>query len=144
VAQPFTLEAPDSLTWVIDPPVDPCGDGYVRGARVEIRVDGLAAHAIANLDSATPQTLAKFFSQLDADWRGWDGECRWRALEGLAIEARHDGGRVLVAVTVEHSWYSRATRAMTRKTWSARVVFTLEAGEQLRAVAWELASLLGE
>jgi hypothetical protein len=58
--------------------------------------------------------------------------------------AWHDGGHILVAVTVEHSWYSRASRAVTRDTWSARVVFHLEAGEQLRAVARELASLLGE
>jgi hypothetical protein len=77
-------------------------------------------------DSSTPQTLAEFSGQLDADWRGWEGERRWRALEGLAVEAWHDGGHVLVAVTVEHSWYSRYTQAMARETWSARVVFTLD------------------
>jgi hypothetical protein len=144
VAQPFTLKAPDGPAWVIDPPVDPYGDGYTHQARVEIRADGLTAHTIVTIDSATPQTLAEFFGQLDADWRGWDGERRWRALEGLAIEARHDGGHVLIAVTIKHGWYSRHARAMTRDEWSARVVFTLEAGEQLRAVARELASLFGQ
>jgi hypothetical protein len=66
VAQPFTLEVPDGPTWVIDPPFDLYGDGYVRKARVEIRADGLAAHTIATLDYS-PETLAAFFSQLDAD-----------------------------------------------------------------------------
>jgi hypothetical protein len=124
VDQPFTLEIPDGPTWIIDPPVDPYGDGYTHKARVEIRADGLVARTIATLDGA-PQTLAEFFSQLDADWRGWDGERHWRAPEGLAIMAWHDGGHILVAVTVEHSWYSRASRAVTRDTWSARVVFHL-------------------
>jgi hypothetical protein len=143
VAQPFTLEVPDGPTGVIDPPFDPYGDGYVRKARVEIRADGLAAHTIATLDYS-PETLAAFFSQLDADWRGWEGERQWRALEGLAITAWHDGRHVLVAVTVKPRRYSQASGAMTRDTWSARAVFTLEAGEQLRAAARELASLLGE
>jgi hypothetical protein len=144
VAQPFTLEAPGGPTWVIDPQVDPHADGYTRQARVEIRSDGLIARTIATIDSTTPHTLAEFFAQLEADWRGWDGERRWRALEGLAIEARHDGGHVLVAVTVTHSWYSRQVQAMTRDEWSARVTFSLEPGEQLRTVARELASLFGE
>jgi hypothetical protein len=134
VTQPFTLEVLDGPTWVIDPPVDPFGDGYIHQARVEIRADGLAAHTIATIDSATPQTLAEFFGQLDADWRGWDGERHWRAVEGLAVQAWHDGGHVLVAVTV-HSSYRRYVRAMATDEWSARVVFTLEAGEQLKSVA---------
>ena len=97
MAQPFTLEAPGGLTWVIDPPVDPCEDGYVREARVEIRADGLAAHTIANLDSATPQTLAEFFSQLDADWRGWD----------VQIAARHADPRTTMR-------YDRARQNLDR------------------------------
>jgi Family of unknown function (DUF6228) len=141
VPQPFTLELPDSPTWVIDPPLDPHGDGYVREARVEIRADGLAAHTIATLDYS-PETLAAFFNQLAADWRGWEGERRWKALEGMAIEARHNGrAHVLVAVTIEHSWY---TSAGEKDAWSARVVIALEAGEQLTAVARQLASLLGK
>ncbi len=44
----------------------------------------------------------------------------------MTIEARHDG------------------RAHAKDAWSARVVFTLDAGEQLTAVARDLASLLGE
>jgi hypothetical protein len=140
VVQPFTLELPDGVAWVIDPPVDPYGDGYVCRARVEIRADGLTAHTIATIDTS-PLTLPGFFAQMDADWRGWDGERRWRALEGeLMIEARHDGGQILMAVTVRHSWWGEA-RSGRRDEWSARVEFTLEPGEQLRNVARELAFL---
>ena len=140
MAQPFTLELLDGPKWIIDPPFDPYGDGCVQRARVEIRADGLAAHIIATLDSTAPQTLAEFFGQLDADWRGWDGERHWSALEGMAIEASHGGGHVVITVTIEPPPVPSAKADV----WSARAVFTLEAGEQLRTVARDLASLLAE
>ena len=65
---------------------------------------------------------------------------RWAALEGeMAIEAWHDRrAHVVIAVTVRRPQLTHAKDA-----WSDRVVFTLEAGEQLTSVARDLASLLG-
>jgi hypothetical protein len=52
--------------------------------------------------------------------------------------AAGDGrAHVLVAVTVR-----QADIAFARNAWSARIVFTLEAGEQLAGVARDLASVL--
>jgi Family of unknown function (DUF6228) len=141
MAEPFTLELPHGLKWVIDPPVDPYGDGYIRTARVEIRADGLTAETTATLHSAGDRHLAGFFEELAADWRGWAGERHWRTLEGeMAIQAWHDGrAHVMIAVTIK-----RPRLAYEKDAWSARAVFTLEAGEQLTAVAQGLASLLSE
>jgi hypothetical protein len=139
VAQPFTLELPGGLKWIIDRPVDPYGDGYVRTARVEIRANGMVAHTTAFLAFDRPWNLAEFFAELAADWRGWAGERRWRALGGeMAIEASHDGrAHVLIAVTIK-----RPQLTFVKDAWSARIVFTLDAGEQLTAVTRDLASVL--
>ena len=56
----------------------------------------------------------------------------------MEVEASHDGrGQVLVAVTVR-----RPEMTFAEDAWSARIVFALEAGEQLAGVAAELASVL--
>jgi hypothetical protein len=137
--QPFTLDGPDGLTWTIDPPVEPYADGSIRRSRVEIRASGLVAQTTAALAGDGRLNLAEFFADLAASWRGWAGERRWRALYGeLEIEASHDGRRyVLIAVTVR-----RPQVTLAKDAWSARIVFTLEAGEQLASVARRLASVL--
>jgi hypothetical protein len=140
VAEPFTLEFPEGPRWVIEPPHGPYEDAEIRAVTVEIRADDLAARTGAFLYSGQRPDLAGFFSDLAADWRGWAGKRRWASLEGeMAIEAWHDGrAHVMVAVTLRP-----ARRAHAQDAWAARVVFTLEAGEQMTAVARELASLLG-
>jgi Family of unknown function (DUF6228) len=76
----LTLGLLDGPKWIIDPPVDPYGDGNVCKARVELRADGLEAHTAVTLDSAfRPGNLAEFFTGLAAGWRGWTGQRRWRA-----------------------------------------------------------------
>jgi hypothetical protein len=58
----------------------------------------------------------------------------------MEIEASHDGhGHVLVAVTIK-----RPDMTFAEDVWSARIVFTLEAGEQLAGVARDLASALAQ
>jgi hypothetical protein len=143
MAESFTLELPGGVRWVIERPDDPYGDGdgdgdgYVRSARVSIRASGLEARTTATL-SGGPWNPAAFFAELAADWQGWAGERRWRALEGeMEIEASHTGAHVLVAVTVE-----RPDMTFAEDAWSARIVFALEAGEQLAGVARDLASVL--
>jgi hypothetical protein len=126
--------AASGLEWSIDPPH---GDAYVRTARVSIRAPGLEAHTIATFSDG-PWDLALFFGQLAADWRGWEGERHWRALEGeLEVQASHLGARVLIAVTVR-----RPDMTFANDAWEARIVLTLEPGEQLDRVARDLASAL--
>jgi hypothetical protein len=86
-----------------------------------------------------PGSLVSFFTGLADDWREWDGERRWEAMEQeMAIDAWHDGrANVTIAVTLR-----RPERAYADDAWSARVVFTVEAGEQLSAVARNINSLL--
>jgi len=62
-------------------------------------------------------------------------------MEGeMAIDAWHDcRANVMVAVTIKRPW-----RPFAKDAWSARAVFTVEAGEQLSGVARDLASLLGK
>lgn len=94
---------------------------------------------MATVEGTGERDLAGFFADLAADWRGWTGQRCWRAMEGeMAIEARHDGGaNVMIAVTIKRPW-----RPYAEDAWSARAVFTLEAVEQLSAVARDLANLL--
>lgn len=67
------------------------------------------------------------------------GKRRWEALEQeMAIEAWHDGrANVMLAVTVR-----RPERTYADDAWSARVVFTVEAGEQFAVLARDITSLL--
>jgi hypothetical protein len=140
MAEPFSLHTADGYEWVMYPPVDPYGDGYVRIADVEIRADGMTAHTTATLSATFDKVdLAEFVAGLASDWRGWEGRRQWEALEQeMAIEAWHDGrANVMLAVTVR-----RPERTYADDAWSARVVFTVEAGEQLSVLARDIASLL--
>ena len=140
MAEPFHLRTSDGCEWTMHPPVDPYGDGYIRTADVGIRADGVSACTAATL-SVEPGgiDLARFFAGLAADWRGWDGKRRWQALEReMEIEAWHDGrAHVMLAVTL-----MRPERTYADDAWSARVVFTVEAGEELATLAKEIISLL--
>jgi hypothetical protein len=136
MTEPFTLELAGGLKWSIDPPAEP-HDAYVRTARVSIRAPGLKAHTIATFSDG-PWDLALFFAELAADWRGWEGVRRWKALEGeLEVQASHNGARVLIAVTVR-----RPDMTFANDAWEACIVLTLEPGEQLDCVARDLASAL--
>ena len=152
-AQAFTLETPDGVRWSIGPLLDPYRpvhghapsrarqrEGYRPRSSVELRASGLVARTASTLAGDGPRNLAEFFADLTAIWRGWDGERRWRAQEGeMEIEASHDRrAHVLIAVTIK-----RPQVAIAKNFWSARVAFTLEAGEQLSSVARDLASVLG-
>ncbi len=139
MAEPFRLHCADDSEWRIDLPIDPYGDGYVRRAGVEIRADGLAARTTVTIDIDQGQAdLDSFFTALASSWRGWEGVRHWEALEHeMAIDAWHDGrANVKVAVTVR-----RSTMTYADDAWSARVVFTVEAGEQLASVARNITGL---
>jgi hypothetical protein len=140
MAEPFQLRTSDGCEWIMHPPVGPYGDGYVCAADVEIRAHGVTACTTATLSAEPGGTdLAGFLAALAADWRGWDGKRRWQALEReMEVEAWHDGrAHVMLAVTVRRPEHTYADDA-----WSARVVFTIEAGEEFATLAKEIISLL--
>jgi len=55
----------------------------------------------------------------------------------MTLDATHHGQRVQLAVTLPHPH-----RTYEPDAWSARVVFTLEPGEQLRNLAADAAGVL--
>jgi hypothetical protein len=124
--------------WLIGPPFDPYGDGYIQEAEVELRADGLTARtAVVLLGRSGNADLDSFFATLVADWRGWEGERHWEALEHqMSVDAWHDGrANVNLAVTLRRA-------ELVKEIWSARAVLAVEAGEQLATVANDLAHLL--
>jgi hypothetical protein len=120
--------------WVVHRPVDPYDDGYVHTVDVEISDEGISARGPATFEGRTPENLRDFLLALERDWRGWPGTRSWTSLEyEMTVEARHDGrGHVSLAVTLRHPAWAYAFEA-----WSARVVVTVEAGEELRRIADE-------
>jgi hypothetical protein len=123
---------PHSGSWVLHPPSDPYGDGYVLLMPVELHDDGLGARHTIDLDwpNAGPPDLASYFKDLADHWRGWHGDRTWRSLDGsMVIKAAHDGqGLVTLAGTLTHG-------VVVPTRWMARVCFTIEAGEQMRSLA---------
>ena len=81
--------------------------------------------------------LVSYFAELEARWRGWQGERSWESLEhDLRLDARHAHGNVQVRVTL------RAERAgWGNDGWTATADLTVEPGEQLSAISRALASL---
>lgn len=139
--QPFVLERGSLRRWSLYPPVDPYGDGYVAHMRVELHDVGLRAETTVTIDMypAGGSDLAGFMRQLVDDWQGWHGRRVWHALEReMTVEAVHDGrAHVVLAVTLR-----RHRDAYADDAWSARAVFTVEAGEELSALADDVQSLL--
>ena len=79
-------------------------------------------------------SLAAYFADLAANWRGWEGSRDYESIEGdLHIQATHDG-HVNLHVTL---WESTLLQG-----WKVETEVRLEAGEALTAAATELARLV--
>ncbi|GAB2515058.1 DUF6228 family protein [Nocardiopsis aegyptia] len=118
--------------WVVHRPVDPEGDGYTHTVEVELSDDGISARGRSAFEGRTPENLRDFLVALAEDWRGWPGTRSWTSLEReMTVEAHHNGrSQVSLAITLR-----RADLHHTSDAWSARVVVTVEAGEELRRIA---------
>jgi hypothetical protein len=143
MSEPFILRRANGPRWVIQPPQDPYGDGYIYTVATELHDDGMSASTIAKIDGhyidPDTGTLSQFVQTLADDWRGWDGVRRWTSMENeLTLDAQHDGrAYVSIGVTLREtgpSWED------TR--WSARTVFVLEAGEEVARLAVDLTHFL--
>ncbi|MEV1315516.1 DUF6228 family protein [Micromonospora arborensis] len=142
--EPFVLRPLEtSCSWVLHPPTDPYGDGYIWAVRSEISDEGMTAETSATMAgrwAPENESLGWFFQSLADDWRGWEGGREWRSLEGeMEIDAHHDGrGHVAVGVMLR-----RARQAYADDAWSARMVFMVEAGEEMTRLAADLRDFLG-
>jgi Family of unknown function (DUF6228) len=142
MSEPFVWGDASSERWVVHPPQDPYGDGYVYTVATELHADGMTATTTAKIDGTFANlaaTLPGFLESLAADWQGWNGIRTWQSMEReLAFDARHDGrGHVSLSVTLRApgpDWDDTA--------WSARAVFVLEAGEEMTRLAADLTHCL--
>ena len=137
--QPLTVTGAGSTRWILHPPVDPYGDGYVAHLPVELCDEGFHVRTLATIDASAGTGLGAFLHRLAENWCDWSGRQTWDALEReMTIEASHDGSYVTLDVTVRRPRQSQAADA-----WSAAVSLTLESGEQMTALAGEVRKLLG-
>jgi hypothetical protein len=75
--------------------------------------------------------LVAFVEVMAENWRGWQGEQRYRSLEGdLTLTAKHDG-HVQLSVELREN-----------PGWRVQADFTLDPGEQMTRTAAELRALL--
>ena len=114
-------------------------DAGVDVLTATVRLDGLTAtRAVVGLGGSGFGDLAGYLSGLAAGWRGWEGTRRWESLEhDLALEARHAHGHVLITVTL-----ARPGGGWGDDGWVVRGTLRIEPGEQLSAIADEVAALV--
>ena len=88
-----------------------------------------------------PRSLARFFSELGASWRGWTGTLEWTGGGGEAhLSATHDGiGHVELTVAMRVHWNGQPPYP---DQWTARGVIALEPGS-LEETAGRIGELLG-
>lgn len=117
----------DGLT-VLD--VRRTGGAPPHAASFEVTSSGLSAatwvHEYPDFDR-----FVAFLTDMERDWRGWDGTRRWAALEGeIAIAAEHTGSHVTLEVTMERF-----------VDWTAKSVLTIGPGEDVTRAAVAATSL---
>jgi hypothetical protein len=140
MSEPLIVWVPPSpASWVLHPPTDPWGHGYVAYMRIELHDRGLEAAGEVTLSWAPDDSetdLVLFLQGLADGWRGWTGERRWRSLDGqMEIDARHDGiGRVTLGATLRQD-------TLGADGWSARVPVDLEPGEQMGRLVADVRAL---
>jgi len=139
MSEPLVLQYSTPDMWILHPPTDPWGDGYVAVMRVELRGQGLNAGTDVDVpippEGADPDLIV-FLQELARDWRGWPGEREWRSLDAkMWIHAVHDGsGHVSMTATLRES-------ASEPDAWTARVTVTIEAGEQMSKLVADIRAL---
>ncbi|GIF23969.1 hypothetical protein BJ973_004583 [Actinoplanes tereljensis] len=93
-----------------------------------------AAKVVRTLDG---DSLASWVAELADSYPGWDGVRSWKSLEReLRIDATHDRrGHVSLRFVV------RGPRGYERDAWEASACVNLDAGEDMRHLAAEIAAL---
>jgi hypothetical protein len=116
------------------------GDQSRRLDYLVITLRSEALHASARIyyyhDAHGVAGLPQFFSDIAANWRGWQGEKRWESLEGDFKLSCFSDGLGHIDITVELS--SRITDPVG---WDVRCALTVEAG-QLDSIAEDVRKFL--
>lgn len=108
-------------------------DGWSRFV-VELHADGL--DVVKGVEVHHMHHFPSFLKGLAAEWRGWQGEQRWRSTEpGLDIVARHDGGHIQMVWTAVDG---------SEQIWSASVAVVIEPGERLAGLARDASALFAD
>lgn len=95
--------------------------GLVKTYRVSIRAPGLSASLqVENNPAWEPPT--QLFASMAEQWRGWNGELKWRALEGEygLVATRDASGHIKLQATLT-GWDGSGY-------WSATIPLRTEAG----------------
>ena len=104
---------------------------------VSIVGDGLSATAsVRSMEGLTGRGLIALFQALADDWRGEKAEVSWTAIEhGLRIGTKRDSrGHVSLTFELRQNYRWDA--------WAARVVVTVEAGEEMGTLVAAVRRLL--
>ena len=116
---------------------DPRGPG-VAVDYLTVRIEGPGLSAVRQVYAGWEEgftSLARYFSEMDASWRGWEGERVFESAEGdLRLSASHLGSRVSIRVVL---WESTEPLG-----WRAEAELEIEPGEQLTRMAADLTELL--
>jgi hypothetical protein len=82
------------------------------------------------------ESLAEYFSDLAAQWRGWDGVNEYASLEGqLSLSATHDRlGTVTISIALRQPW---------PPDWSFEAELEFGSGAHLEAIARDVAAFQG-
>jgi hypothetical protein len=87
---------------------DPAAGDRFDGPPVTVTLDALGVKAVAthNWDFVVPDDMARYFRDIDREWRGWTGAKRFASVEDmLTLEATHDGqGHLTLWVGLLDDW----------------------------------------
>ena len=100
--------------------------------RVTLRENQFEVSSLVYAFDPKDDGLAKFFTGLANDWKGWDGSREWSSLEGeFQLECEHDRvGHVVIRATLHSNPYGYG--------WTGQIRFEITPGE-LEAVSAEVA-----
>lgn len=115
---------------------EPLGSGNAVDY-LTVRLDGPSLSATRQVYAGWDggfEGLARYFDDLVASWRGWEGERVFESIEhDLRLVATHDG-HVQMHIVL---WESSQPRG-----WRLEAAVRLEAGEQLSSAARDVAALV--
>lgn len=122
------------------------GELHFRAEPTERNPDGTSDYLVvtANLEGLRASkrvydfdrwsALLSYFEELELNWRGWDGDKTFDALEGdFRLSAKHDG-HVRVSFELEDS--------TPPNPWAAKGKIVLDPGEELTAAVEALRALV--
>jgi len=115
-------------------PKPPSSHYPVEYLRVSLKDKDIAASS-AKIYIYEPHSLASFFEDLAANWKGWEGVKEWSSVEGdFSLSSTSDAlGHIVMKVTLKSGLYE--------DDWCVKAVINIDAG-QLDEISWKLKEFL--